>query len=103
MAPEGKQQSSRSRSLLGLVFIGAGINHFAIPRVDEKIVPPGWGDPKTVVQLSGGAEIAGGVGGFVKPTRRLAGLGLVALLAAVFPANLHMARHPEQFKKIPGW
>ena len=36
-------------------------------------------------------------------TRRLAGLGLIALLAAVFPANLHMARNPAKFKKIPRW
>jgi uncharacterized membrane protein len=34
-------------------------------------------------------------------TRRLSGLALIALLAAVFPANLFMARNPEQFPKIP--
>ncbi len=36
-------------------------------------------------------------------TRRLAGLGLVALLAAVFPANLYMARDPDRFPRIPRW
>jgi uncharacterized membrane protein len=36
-------------------------------------------------------------------TRRPAGLGLIALLAAVFPANLYMARTPEAFRKIPRW
>ncbi len=36
-------------------------------------------------------------------TRRLAGLGLIALLAAVFPANLYMAREPERFPRIPRW
>jgi uncharacterized membrane protein len=103
VAPEGARGSSRSRRLLGLFFVGAGINHFAIPRAYERIVPPGWGDPKTLVRASGVAEIAGGLGVFVRPTRRLAGLGLVALLAGVFPANLHMARHPEEFAKIPRW
>ncbi len=61
------------------------------------------GDPEMLVKLSGVAELAGGVGVLLTPTRRLAGLGLVALLAAVFPANLHMARNPEQFARIPRW
>ena len=29
--------------------------------------------------------------------------GLVALLAAVFPANVYMASSPERFLKIPRW
>jgi len=33
----------------------------------------------------------------------LAGSGLIALLAAVFPANLYMARQPEHFPRIPRW
>ncbi len=56
-----------------------------------------------MVQLSGVAEFAGGVGVLLTPTRRLSGLGLIALLAAVFPANLYMAREPEHFRKIPRW
>ncbi|MHB8533201.1 MAG: DoxX family protein, partial [Solirubrobacteraceae bacterium] len=39
----------------------------------------------------------------LRPTRRLSGIGLIALLAAVFPANLYMAREPEQFAKLPRW
>jgi uncharacterized membrane protein len=93
----------RSRALLGLFFIGSGVNHFLIPRAYQRIVPPGMGDPATLVTVSGVAEIAGGLGVFVPAARRLSGLGLIALLAAVFPANLHMARNPEQFRKIPSW
>jgi uncharacterized membrane protein len=36
-------------------------------------------------------------------TRRLAGPGLIALLAAIFPANLYMASSPERFRKLPRW
>jgi uncharacterized membrane protein len=86
---------------LGLIFIAAGVNHFVTPRHYRKIMPPGWGDPATLVAVSGVAEIAGGLGVLVPRTRRYAGLGLVALLAAVFPANLHMARNPEEFRRIP--
>jgi len=90
---------SRSQRLLGLFFVGAGVNHFVMPGPYKSIVPPGLGDPATLVQISGVAEIAGGAGVLLAPTRRAAGWGLIALLAAVFPANAHMALHPEQ---IPG-
>jgi uncharacterized membrane protein len=36
-------------------------------------------------------------------TRRQSGACLIALLAAVFPANLYMAREPERFSRIPPW
>jgi uncharacterized membrane protein len=88
---------------LGLAFIGAGVNHFVLPGPYRKIVPPGFGDPATMVTISGIAEIAGGVGVLLPPTRRLSGLGLIALLAAVFPANLYMARNPGSFRRIPRW
>jgi uncharacterized membrane protein len=92
-----------SLKALGVLFIGAGVNHFVIPNTYKQIVPPSLGDPELLVRVSGVAEIAGGVGVLVPRTRRLAGFGLIALLAAVFPANLYMARNPERFAKIPGW
>ena len=92
-----------SRRALAAFFIGSGVNHFVIPGVYKRIVPPGWGDPEMLVRVSGVAEVAGGVGVLLPQTRRLAGFGLIALLVAVFPANIHMARNPEKFEKIPGW
>jgi uncharacterized membrane protein len=90
--------------LLANLFIAAGVNHFVMPRVYERIVPPPLrGHSKRIVQISGVAEIAGGVGVLVPATRRLSGLGLVALLAAVFPANVYMARESEEFRRIPRW
>lgn len=95
---------SRSRGLLGGFFLSAGINHFLMPRAYQAIVPPNIPvDPGRLVAISGVAEIAGGVGVLLPRTRRLAGLSLIALLAAVFPANLHMARNPERFRRIPRW
>jgi uncharacterized membrane protein len=94
----------RSRGLLAAFFIAAGVNHFRSPRPYEKIVPPSLrGEATRVVQLSGVAELAGGIGVLLPWTRRLSGLGLIALLAAIFPANLYMAREPEHFRKIPRW
>ena len=102
-----EQDGSRrglSRRVLANFFIAAGVNHFVMPRAYERMVPPSLRDnAKRVVQVSGVAEIVGGVGVLVPLTRRLSGVGLIALLAAVFPANLHMARTPQRFRGIPPW
>jgi uncharacterized membrane protein len=99
-----EQGGARSPRLLAAFFIGAGINHFAMPRAYEAIVPPALADDANrVVVISGLAEIAGGLGVLLPRTRRLAGVGLVALLAAIFPANVYMARTPERFRRIPRW
>lgn len=93
-----------SRRLLGLFFIGAGANHFVVPRAYEQMVPPRLrGEAKRLVLYTGVAEIAGGVGVLSQATRRPAGLALIALLAGVFPANLYMASAPERFHRIPRW
>lgn len=103
-APNRAGGGRRSRRLLGLAFMGAGVNHFLMPKAYERIVPPSMkGRAKDVVAVSGVAEFAGGLGVLLPWTRRPAGLGLVALLVAVFPANLYMARTPEHFAKIPRW
>lgn len=99
--PGGRRRSLR---LLAAFFIGSGVNHFVSPRFYRAIVPPRLQhDAKRVVDVSGVAEVVGGIGVLLPSTRRPAGLGLIALLAAVFPANLYMAREPERFHKIPRW
>ena len=94
---------NRSRIALGAFFSASGINHFVMPRAYRAIVPPGFGDPALVVAVSGVAEIAGGLGVLLPATRRASGWGLVALLIAIFPANIHMAVNPDQIKglKVP--
>jgi uncharacterized membrane protein len=95
---------SVSRKLLAGFFVASGVNHFVAPRYYRAIVPPSLQhDAKRLVEVSGVAEVLGGVGVLLPRTRRLSGLALIALLAAVFPANLYMARAPERFKRIPPW
>jgi uncharacterized membrane protein len=90
--------------LLAAFFVGSGVNHFVMPRAYEQIVPPSLqAEAGRVVEVSGVAEIAGGLAVLMPGTRRLAGPWLVALLAAIFPANLYMARTPERFPKLPRW
>ena len=80
-----------SRALLSVGFVAAGVNHFRAPALYAAIVPPYLPFPLALVAISGLAEIAGGVGAAIPRTRRAAGWGLLALLLAVFPANVYMA------------
>lgn len=87
--------------LVGVFFCLMGATHFTSTELFVPTVPPYLPEPVLLVQLSGVFEILGGLGVLLPRTRRLAGYGLLALLAAVYPANIHMALHPEQFPDIP--
>ena len=90
--------------VLAAVFVGAGVLHFVKPRMFESIVPPSLPSPRALVLVSGAAEVLGGLGLLVPAVRPWAGWGLVALLVAVFPANLYMARESERFRRLaPRW
>jgi len=79
-----------SRGLIGVLFVVAGVLHFVVPDAYAAIVPRVLPSPRLLVLISGACEIAGGLGVLVPATRRLAGLGLLALLVAVLPANVQM-------------
>jgi uncharacterized membrane protein len=90
------------RRLFGPFFILAGILHFVIPETYESIVPRYLPARRALVYASGVAEIVGGLGGLSRRTRRLASWLNMATLIGVFPANVHMAVHPERYDQIPG-
>lgn len=82
---------------LGLFFVAAGVAHFTHTAFFVAIVPPYLPWHHFLVYLSGVLEVALGLGLLIPRFTRLAAWGLIALLIAVFPANLHMALHPELF------
>jgi uncharacterized membrane protein len=99
---------SRSRAALALFFTTAGANHFVNPRNYEAIVPPALASRKREINvISGAAEIVGALAVLHPATRRPGRWWLLALLLAVFPANVHMAVSPERvpldLRKIPRW
>jgi uncharacterized membrane protein len=81
--------------LIGLGFVAAGAFHFVRPALYTRIVPPFLPFPLALVYISGVAEILGGIGVLIPSLRAWAGLGLIVLLIAVFPANIYMAVGPE--------
>ena len=89
------------KRLCGPCFIAAGANHFINPRAYRAMMPdylPAHGE---LVAASGVAEMVGGAALMHPRTRRFGAWWTIATLVAVFPANLHMALHPERYRKIP--
>jgi uncharacterized membrane protein len=86
--------------VLALFFAFAGINHFRQTDFYLRMMPPYVPSHLAMVQISGVAEIVLGLLLLIPAASRTAAWGLIALLIAVFPANLQMALHPETFPEF---
>jgi uncharacterized membrane protein len=82
-------------------FIAAGVGHFLATDGYAKIVPSYLPNHRALVLISGVFEVALGLLLLVPGTSRIAAWGLIALLIAVFPANVFMFQHPEKFGISP--
>lgn len=91
--------------LMGIFYIVAGVNHFISPDFYLKMIPPYLPNPELLNYLSGLAEVILGIAIFIPGLRLWACYGVIALLIAVFPANIFMlteamgAENPE----MPVW
>lgn len=72
-------------------YVVAGLNHFRDPAFYLPMMPPYLPWHHELVWLSGAAEVGLGLALLVPALRRVAAWGVIALLVAVFPANLHVA------------
>jgi uncharacterized membrane protein len=86
---------------LAAFFINVGVDHFVNHSFYLGIMPPALPLHLEAVYISGFFEIAGGVGVLIPRLRVFAGWGLIALLVAVYPANIYMLMTPEAFPDIP--
>ena len=93
------------RTILALFMVFVGLMHFVRPAPFVAIVPAYLPAPLLLVQISGVAEILGGLGLILPQTRRLTAWCLIALFVAVFPANLNMALNhlPLGTTPVPTW
>lgn len=87
---------------LAAMFVLTGIAHFAPPmRADlVAIVPPRLPAPGLLVTVTGVLELLGAVGLLLPATRVAAALCLLALMLAMFPANLYAAEMPDPPKSM---
>jgi len=83
--------------VLSLFFVAIGVGHFVSPDPFVAIMPDYLPFHLELVYLSGAFEVGLGLAVLFQPVRRWAGFGIVALLIAVYPANINMALHPEPF------
>jgi uncharacterized membrane protein len=80
------------RGALAVMFVFTGASHFTSMKHDfVAMIPDPLPDGLWVIYLTGVFEIAGAVGLLVPRTRKLAGILLTLLLAAMFPANVSAA------------
>lgn len=87
--------------LMALLYIAAGINHFRKPGMYIKIIPPVFKNPKLINILSGGAEIILGIFLILPFATRIAAWGIIALLIAIFPANIYMFQEKKVSFNLP--
>ena len=86
-----------------LLYVAAGFNHFWHSRTYTTIMPPHYNHPLGLVQLSGVAEVLGGLGVLIPATRRFSAWGIIVMLMVYFDVHIYMARNAEHFANIPAW
>ncbi|OXA98026.1 DoxX family protein [Flavobacterium oncorhynchi] len=89
--------------LMAILYILAGLNHFRNPGMYIKIIPPVFKNPKVINILSGAAEIVLGILLTLSFSTHIAAWGIIALLIAIFPANLYMYQNKKASFDLPKW
>ena len=89
--------------VMAFIYFVAGINHFRNPRLYIKIIPPSFPNPKLLNIISGLAEILLGIGLCIPMISNYAAWGVIAVLIAVFPANIYMFTNQKASMGLPKW
>jgi uncharacterized membrane protein len=85
------------------IYILAGLNHFRVPRFYERIIPDYLPAHKILNYLSGLAEVILGILLCIPETSQYAAWGIIALLIAIFPANVYMYTNNKAALGLPKW
>lgn len=87
--------------LMGIIYTVAGLNHFRSPKTYLRIIPPYFPNPKLLNSIAGIAEVILGIGLCIPATSTLSAWGIIALLIAIFPANLFMFTNKKAGMGLP--
>lgn len=90
-----------SKYIYAIFLIGAGAMHFVRPEFYVKIMPPYLPWHLELVYASGVAEMGLGALLLVPHFTQLAAWGIIALMIAIFPANVHVYLHQELLPAPP--
>ncbi|MCX6199949.1 MAG: DoxX family protein [Bacteroidetes bacterium] len=83
--------------LMALLYFLAGVNHFVHPDFYLKMLNGFLPYPIALNNISGAAEIILAIGICFSSTRKFSAYGIIALLIAIFPANINMALHATEW------
>ena len=90
-----------SKYVLAIFIVVAGTMHFVNPEFYLKIMPPYLPLHNELVLISGACEVLLGVLLLIPKCSRLAAWGIMALLIAVFPANVYLYQHQDILPALP--
>ncbi|MDF4204853.1 hypothetical protein PXD56_17930 [Maribacter sp. SA7] len=89
--------------VMGAIYIFAGIMHFIRPKVYLRIMPRYLPAHKTLVLLSGVAEVLLGMGLFFKETKDLSIYGIIAMLTVFLLVHFYMLSGKKASAGVPKW
>ncbi|TRW24682.1 DoxX family membrane protein [Flavobacterium zepuense] len=89
--------------LMAALYIVAGLNHFRVPKIYVRMIPPSLPAPRALNLLSGLAEILLGIALCIPAVSSWAAWGIIALLIAIFPANVFMYTNERAGMGLPKW
>lgn len=89
--------------VMAFLYIIAGINHFRVPRLYQKIIPTSFPNPSLLNIVSGALEIILGILLFFPTTTHYAAWGIILLLIAVFPTHIFMLTNTKASMGLPKW
>jgi uncharacterized membrane protein len=95
-----KQIKIAAKFLLAFFFVAAGVNHFRNPEFYLRMMPPQLPFPSALHLAAGFFEVLLGLMLLFPKYQRRAAWGMIALLIAVFPANIYMAMNPQLFPEF---
>jgi uncharacterized membrane protein len=101
MRQTGDAMKSISKYLLATFMVVAGTMHFVNPDFYVRIMPPSLPLHRELVYLSGFFEMALGAALLVPRTSRWAAWGIIALMIAIFPANIYVYQHQDLIPAPP--
>jgi len=79
--------------VMAVFYFAAGINHFVNPDLYMPMMPSYLPWHRALIYVSGATEVGFGLAVLMPSLRNAAAWGLILMLIAIFPANLHIALH----------